>query len=250
VHIDFTGLRLTLEDLARSTWTDIADGRRLSVGMGETGVTDRNMLALRRRHPSLIVHKHSAQEEVRSGADWEWWLGGDGRWTCLVFQAKLLSAAQRYVGVTKGIRDGKPQVDSLLQSCLDRSERLQGAVWPLYCFYNSWPGTWPKHVTALACTNPGAASQYDLPLYGCAVADAWHVRHVLFDRDYANRRTLRDSYLPISRPWSAIFGNPGRRRRLQLGGVGYNLIDVDERSTSTEGVARQSCDYTPPQSPT
>lgn len=40
-------------------------------GMGEVGITDHNMLTLRREHPSLIIHKHTAYEENRTGADWK-----------------------------------------------------------------------------------------------------------------------------------------------------------------------------------
>jgi hypothetical protein len=85
-----------LEKLARETWTDIADGRRWGVGMGEVGITDRNMLALRREHPEILIHKYAVNEEVRTGADWEWWLGAAQGWICLVFQAKVLDANGRY----------------------------------------------------------------------------------------------------------------------------------------------------------
>ena len=98
---DVIGLRTTLDHLARATWTDIADGRQLGLGMGEVGITDRNMLVLRREHPSLLIHKHGPYEEVRTGADWEWWLGTPGGWICLVFQAKVLDANGRYPGITK-----------------------------------------------------------------------------------------------------------------------------------------------------
>jgi hypothetical protein len=112
---NIAALKSTLDTLAQTTWTDIAEGRRLGVGMGEVGITDHNMLALRRAHPSLLVHKHSAHEEVRTGADWEWWLRISGKWICLVFQAKVLNINGRYPGITKGQTDGKPQVDLLLR---------------------------------------------------------------------------------------------------------------------------------------
>ena len=48
------GLRPTLENLARTTWMKITDGRRLGVPMGETGITDHNMLDLRLEHPILF----------------------------------------------------------------------------------------------------------------------------------------------------------------------------------------------------
>lgn len=197
-----------MDSLARTTWTDIADGRQLGVGMGEVGITDRNMLALRREHPSLLIHKHSVHEEVRTGADWEWWLATSGGWICLVFQAKVLDAHSRYPGITKGWTEGKPQVDVLLRSCLQRSERLNGTVWPLYCFYNSWQGAWPRDVPRFDRADPRTMSTEELRLYGCAAADAWSVRRVLHDSNYSNRRTLRDSYLPVSRPWSMIFSDP------------------------------------------
>jgi hypothetical protein len=202
---DIVTLRSTLETLARTTWSDIAAGRQLGVEMGEVGITDHNMLALRREHPSLLVHKHAINEEVRTGADWEWWLGSNDGWLCIVFQAKLLNVNGRYAGITKGQREGKPQVDLLLRSCLRRSERLNGAVWPMYCFYNSWQGTWPESVSTFDGADPRLMSDEELQLYGCTVADAWSVRQVLFSSSYSMRRTLRNSYLPMSRPWSMIF---------------------------------------------
>jgi hypothetical protein len=166
------------------------------------------MLALRREHPSLVVHKHAAYEEIRTGADWEWWLSTSEGWICLVFQAKLLERDGRYPGITKGIAQGKPQIDALLRTCLARSEKLDGTVWPLYCFYNSWPGMWPGGVSRYDGTDPRIMSDLDLQLFGCAAADAGHVRRIVADRHYHNRLTLRDSYLPVCRPWSVIFPDP------------------------------------------
>jgi hypothetical protein len=205
---DIMTLRSTLARLARTTWKDIEEGRSLGVPMGEVGITDRNMLALRREHPSLVIHKHAVNEEVRTGADWEWWLSTADGWLCLVFQAKVLDCNRRYPGITKGLGEGTPQVDALLRSCFQRSERLNGAVWPMYCFYNNWPGGWPENVPNLEQADPQAMSREDLQLYGCAVADAWSVRQILAQRIYSHRRTLRDSYLPVSRPWSMIFPGP------------------------------------------
>lgn len=211
---DMSGLRATLDNLARTTWTDIEDGRQLGVGMGEVSITDRNMLTLRREHPSLLVYKHLAYEEVRTGADWEWWLATTDGWICLVFQAKVLNVNGRYPGITKGCAEGKSQVEALIRSCLLRSERLNGAVWPLYCFYNSWHGEWPRGIIRFDGADPRTMPIEELQRYGCAAANAWSVRRVLFDQEYSNRRTLRNSYLPISRPWSTIFpDSPGPTKR-------------------------------------
>jgi hypothetical protein len=111
------GLRPTLERLARKTWTDIAASRQLGVPMGETTLTDNNMLSLRSEQPSLVVYKHTAREEVLTGADWEWWLHTSDGWICLIFQAKLLSAEGKYEGITKGKTQGKAQIGALLVDC-------------------------------------------------------------------------------------------------------------------------------------
>ncbi len=204
----YAALKATLDILSRATWVDMEEGRRLGVGMGEVGITDRNALALRREHPALLIHKHSAYEEVRTGADWEWWLRTADGWMCFVFQAKVLNANGRYPGITKSRPDGKAQIDLLLHGCLRRSERLNGTVWPLYCFYNSWSGGWPDGVRRYDGAYPYVPSDEELQLYGCAAANAWSVQHVLTDRAYSSRRTLRNSYLPVSRPWSRIFPDP------------------------------------------
>jgi hypothetical protein len=202
------GLRLTLERLARKTWTDIAASRQLSVPMGETTLTDNNMLALRSELPSLVVYKHTAREEVLTGADWEWWLDTSDGWICLIFQAKLLSAEGRYEGITKGRTRGKGQIGHLLETCVRRSERIGGTVWPLYCFYNSWPGEWPADVAKFDGADPRAMSDLDLQLFGCGAADAWTVARIMSRPYYSRRYTLRDTYLPVTRPWSVLFPDP------------------------------------------
>jgi hypothetical protein len=117
----------------------------------------------------------------------------------------VLSANGSYAGITKGEVDGKSQVDLLLRHCLRRSERLKGSVWPLYCFYNSWAGGWPENVASYQGQGSYTPSPDELRRYGCAAANAWSVKRILIDRRYSRRRTLRDSYLPVSRPWSLIF---------------------------------------------
>lgn len=175
--------------------------------MGEVSITDRNMLALRRDHPSLIVHKQTAYEEIRTGADWEWWIGTAEGWLCLVFQAKALDSNGRYSGITKGLTQGKPQVDILIRSCLLMSERLNSAVWPLYCFYNSWQGGWPGGVKMFGGVAPENVPDGELRRFGCAITGAWSVRRILVDPRYSRSRTLRNSCLTECRPWSTIFPN-------------------------------------------
>lgn len=86
-----------------------------------------------------------------------------------------------------------------------RSERIGGTVWPLYCFYNSWAGEWPAGIPRFDGADPRAMSDLDLQLFGCGAADAWTVARIMSRPYYSRRYTLRDTYLPVTRPWSAIF---------------------------------------------
>jgi hypothetical protein len=174
--------------------------------MGETGITDRNLLDLLRRHPRLILRKHAAREEVITGADFEWWLGSPAGWTCLLFQAKRLHKDGRYHGLTQRLPSGQLQVDRLIQACWGRSLRLGGAVWPIYCFYNYWQGGWPIKISAVPSEErvDGKVAASRLPSYGCALASAQSVRRIVTDQHYGGRRTIRDSHLPNCRPWSDL----------------------------------------------
>src|SRR4051794_6842239 len=162
-------LHSTLEATARRTWHDLGDSHLLGMTMGETGITDRNLLDLLRRHPRLILRKHAAREEVITGADFEWWLGSPAGWTCLLFQAKRLHKDGRYHGLTQRLPSGQLQVDRLIQACWGRSLRLGGAVWPIYCFYNYWQGGWPIKISAVPSEErvDGKVAASRLPSYGC-----------------------------------------------------------------------------------
>ena len=201
-----TTISKTLETVARTTWTDLRDGEDLGISQGETTLTDRALLTLAREHPRLIVRKHPSHEEVYTGADWEWWIESEGLWTCLLFQAKKLDGG-RYRGLSKKQPSGIYQVDALIKQCWSRSIKLGGTVWPLYCFYNYWRGPWPPGVpNALHPEGPqSGVNSNELPLYGCAVMHAQHVRRHISDKVSEGRRTARDTYLPYARPWSLLF---------------------------------------------
>ena len=207
--LSLTRLGASLEAVAKRTWTDLRDGQQLGVSQGETGITDRALLQLRREHPGLLVHKHATAEEVRTGADWEWWIGFKGLWTCLLFQAKRLNPDGHYRGLTKRQPYGSYQIETLIKTCKQRSRKLNGTVWPLYCFYNYWHGPWPHGVPSLLYPDEPAreVSENDLSLYGCSVAHAQQVHNIVIDPLYSRRRTARDSYLPLSRPWSLLFAS-------------------------------------------
>ena len=125
----------------------------------------------------------------------------------MVFQAKRLTPDGRYHGLTQRQPNGLLQADVLLRSCLSRTKKLGGAVWPLYCLYNSWAGGWPRSVPMPVNEDDQTqvVAEDDLPIFGCSVVGAQIVRQVLISAEYVRRRTLLDTYLPLSWPWSSLF---------------------------------------------
>ena len=72
-----------------SLWMTYA--RQPNLVPGETAITDFNLFNLWLQYPNQVrIWRHSARREARSGADWEWWLGGNGAWLGLRVQAKKL----------------------------------------------------------------------------------------------------------------------------------------------------------------
>jgi hypothetical protein len=61
--LSLTRLGATLEAVAKRTWTDLRDGQQLGVSQGETGITDRALLQLRREHPDLLVRNMLVQKK-------------------------------------------------------------------------------------------------------------------------------------------------------------------------------------------
>lgn len=239
MSLNLVSLKQTLDRVARFTWTDIRDGQQLGISQGETSITDRSLLAIKREHPTLLMRKHPVHEEVRSGADWEWWVGEEGYWTCLLFQAKRLSDDGRYHGLTKREPTGVYQVDTLIRASWERSRRLGGTVWPMYCFYNSWRGSWPRGVpTLLYPEDPKRwVDDAHLPLYGCAVVEGQHVRRIVTSDRYNQRKTVRDTYLPYSRPWSLLFEQPQRNPFFDLSELLSRLSEWADEVSSIEPTA-------------
>ena len=79
------------------------------------------------------------------------------------------------------------------------------------------PASGPEGVSRCHATDPRTMSDRDLQLFGCAAADAWMVGSILADKNYNNRHTLRDTYLPVSRPWSLIFPDPSESEMYSSG---------------------------------
>jgi hypothetical protein len=177
-------------------------GRRLR--LGEVSITEHNLIYLESRHNRLKVHKYLQHEEILTGADWEWWIGGASTgWTGFCIQAKRMNRELRYDGITRQMK-GKRQIDVLIEYCRRRSVRYGGQLWPFYCFYNGWSGPWPTGVDIV--DNRRTPSQGELGLFGCCLMPATTVRAVLAGP--RGRQTGYRYYLPYSHPWSELFFDP------------------------------------------
>ena len=70
-----------LEELARHTWSRIADGHHLGVRQGEVAITDYLLFEIaRQRLPNIIIAKTPHNLERLKGTDWEWWIGSRRAW--------------------------------------------------------------------------------------------------------------------------------------------------------------------------
>ena len=205
----FRTLRTELDDLAATTWHKIEVGPTRGLTFGEESLTDHNLFELDRRCPGVEVYKFNHNEEVHNGADFEWYVGGQSAgWLGMRFQAKKLDDGH-YLQLghrTAGVR----QYDLLL-----RNAHLDN-MWPLYCFYNGWEGSWPHGVLNSTCPNKrspfrlgvqGGCNHAKLEHFGCSLAPADFVAQRHRAEPRSGRLTL-DDYLSVSRPWSNIFTHP------------------------------------------
>jgi hypothetical protein len=187
-HRKLNDLCTTFTELAIKTWLDIRDAYRLRAPIGEESITDYLLLELKRRHNSeiKIVKFTRWMEGKRTGADWEWWLGGQGAWYGMRVQAKKLdSQTSRYTALHhKTPRASVMQVTRLIKDAKKHN------LYPMYCFYNfcepprqpQWWYRWPT---------PEA--------WGCTIADAQRIRSAI-----KKGHDSWDEISDISLPWTSL----------------------------------------------
>lgn len=186
----------TLGFLSRRTWTDLSDGMTHRLELNEESITDYLLLELQRRHPGVTTVKFTKiQESHRSGADWQWWFGSNGRWFGMRVQAKRLNTRRmRYDHLGYRTSPKHPrQIDRLI------GDALANGLAPLYCFYNRvlhTPG-WPCD-----CCNPFHEH------LGCTIADARHVDLLL-----SQNATGFDDISLVSTPLMCLVCGGGTNRR-------------------------------------
>jgi len=85
----------------------------------ETSITDANLYQLWLNHqPEIHIWRYSGTQEKRTGADWEWWIGGGGHWLGARVQAKKLDEMGRRYSTLWKTDGGVRQIDRLTR-CSD-----------------------------------------------------------------------------------------------------------------------------------
>ena len=161
-------LCFTFQNIADRTWRAIADAHQAGLSYGEETITETNLLQLKRYHPKQIrIRAFSKREESKTGADWEWWIGGHGRWLGMRVQAKRIkypydSFDRLQTYKTNG--EYNKQIDILIDKA--KMENLN----PVYCLYVSSQTPPPLRATTRFC-------RYRRRFYmGCLIGDAVAVR--------------------------------------------------------------------------
>jgi hypothetical protein len=186
--------------LAARTWTDIQDGERTGIRIGEESITDRLLLDIARSMPlPSVVTKWNRFEEARlTGADFDWWFlePDSGIGVALRIQAKRIDYFnQEFPGLKAGNRLG-PQREMLKDSSL-RAERH-----PLYLFYLASSS---ERTGATAC---GSHASNETPagwagganeLYGCSLTGIGAVEEAVKRGDLS-----LDFFWPLLLPWSCL----------------------------------------------
>jgi hypothetical protein len=159
------------ERLAVETETDIREAYQFGMPFGETTITDRNLLEIRRANLRNIRVLHvQPRREREFGYDWEWWVRvGQKPWIVMFLQAKKLNPRKgKYDALAHRIsKSGKLQIDLLWQ----HAKELGGI--PLYAFYN---GPRPS-VEAWNCRSTPDDQQF-----GCSIVPLHIVRTFMRSR--------------------------------------------------------------------
>lgn len=213
----FRDLCLAMDTAAMSNWKKIEHARRMGLKYDETTSTQELLLTLQTEVSGLLTYQYTQQQETRSGADWEWWLGSDEvGWICLRIQAKRVYEDYRYQMLSHhGAEEGTFQYDTLINGC-DPDQARYG----FHVFYNGWPegtfeeGThWAPPAEWNACPNRKSYKEcrhVEPRHYGCAIISAAEVKR-LSDGDMGKSVAERfriQKYLSAAVPWSYALGFP------------------------------------------
>jgi|GEM_PF-3053596 hypothetical protein len=193
----FTAMQQAMDGAAKDTWNMVSYSRQhrspSPLRLGEVTLIELNFYRLRNfwtKQVFLLTHE---PVEAKTGADWEWVIGHDGKWIAIRAQAKVLGTGAnigKFPHLSHKVKSsGIRQIDLLT----DPAPGTTPCRWmPLYVFYASSPP-----LTNFPQTSQGAAR------YGCSTAHARAIRQILDHKTRGNTRA--GLYLGIADRWSSIF---------------------------------------------
>lgn len=160
----------TFEQESKKIWNEFGRAYQSGLFRSEKTITEDLLLAIQHAHPcEVITFPFRKRDEVKTGADWEWWLTNGSLWTGLLIQAKRLDPkSHKYPSIKHKVGEtDTPQIDLLIDYA-----NLKG-IDPLYFFYNY--STSPIATFTWNCgTTPVSES-----LFGCTTAHALAVKSIL-----------------------------------------------------------------------
>jgi len=183
--------------------------------LGEESITDYLILDLKRWHPDqvTIFRFNRYQEGKTTGADWEWWFTGKGKWFGMRVQAKKLdSRTLTYKSLPHRLKNSqRKQVNLLINDAKKRG------LYPLYCFYNYWNNRSADPTWRCGTFAPRRE------LWGCTISDAVSVRRKI----NSNAIGLSDIG-PVSMPLMCLvccngFFGPGASLPQKVRGIAQQL---------------------------
>ncbi len=222
--LNILALAKDLDRLANETWEKITLGDPWGLKFREDSVTDHNLFDLARKHPRLLVDKHSGRREKRSGADWEWWVGSDPLgWVVLRIQAKRLHGFNFSMLDHDGELDHEKQYETLIRQCLGRPGH-----YPFHVFYSGWADAagkpaWPSDACWNVCpagVRPPDCGHAAVGDFGCSVVASSTVAALASSGN--PKRHYAPEHLSSSVPWSYLF------RLATAKTAGVSVKDLDE----------------------
>ena len=184
-----------LDELARQTWFNMVEARRLGMRMGEVTLTEQNLLAMARfvRSTGLLATVVPTRpDESTTGADFEIWFRAQGRVVGYTIQAKVLKVKGGYYAYPE---IGKTDKRGIEQAELLEKHAMRVGAFPFHLLLNGW--------TLGSDDEPTLPAFAPAEHFGCTVIATPRMRTI---RRHWPRPTLQARhFLPESWPWSMLF---------------------------------------------
>jgi hypothetical protein len=186
-----------MDVLAKRTWFNLTEARRLKMRMGEVTITEANLLAMAQlveRSKLKIDLRATRKSEATTGTDFEIWLKTrKGRVFGYSIQAKVIRLRD---GIYEYPELGHKNAHGVQIDLLEQRAKRVGS-YPVHLFFNGW-----DQPTIKAPTFPTGRS---VELFGCAAVQTTVVRSVRNAIGKGNGINKVARYAAESMPWSDLF---------------------------------------------